>query len=111
MTTEPFALAPYATEYRFGWSGGRERARTVYITRYDNHHRLGTGWWVMTVLGAMNPWYMSAAGEWNYKSGSKWETAEEAYQALCRFGTSDLDEGERLAAASASGETTPESDG
>lgn len=75
----------YATEYLVGykWNDEKEQ-RNIFITRHTNH----SGWvedgqWVVCIwLGPMNPWYLSSDGMWRYKFGTRWVTAERAYQAL-----------------------------
>lgn len=78
-------LAPFATEFRVGFE-----ERTVYITRYDNHHNLGNGWAVMVVLGGLNPWYLSQDGKWRYKCGTSFKSPVTALVCLRRSGTKSL---------------------
>ena len=92
-----------ATEFRvrLKWPD-EEKGRTVFITRHSNHGDWieDGGWVACIVLGAMNPWYVSADGLWRYKTGHRFATADLAYQQArnSKSPTASVDELEPLPA-------------
>lgn len=73
-------LAPHVREYCVGYEDV-----TVTITRYTNHHRtLPDNAWCVMISG---PRYLAVDGQWQYKRGSTFATAELALSYLYKWGT------------------------
>jgi hypothetical protein len=82
----------FAREYVFSYED-----ITVTISRYNNHHRLlPDDAWCVSIYGsptqdATNHHYLNHGGEYNgqwlYKHGTRFATAEDAFRALQIHGT------------------------
>ena len=72
----------FICEYIFKIAG-----EMVIISKYDNHRNFikDGKWAVCWIRGECNPWYLGENGEWHYKVGCTFHTAEDAYEHCLQF--------------------------